>query len=487
MAAIVVAGCAVTIAFGERIGVNRGQGWDGMSYTQWGQDFWGAVIRDGLSRYHAQRVLPSAVVHYVLALIGQRPTADHVLRAFAVLDTALLAGSSMFWAHLGAVMKWRRAATWVGFIALFGCFANARHALYYPALTDPAAFALGVVLVWAYLTDRPVAVWICAACGLVTWPALPPVAIAMLVLPRPRASIAEIRHPRWLALALACDAAIGFCVIAGYYDVHPLPGVGDDKFAGWVDRDLLVITVPLLFAMLATGWYFALDQDRLWNVRGYIRQLSRRRLAITAASVVVLVAARTAWLHLIGTRGEGPTGAQFLCEHTLAAIRGPLWGPVHHVVYFGPIVLVAAIAWRRIAAIAAAWGPAIVIALALILAFAAGSNSRQWNHLFPLLVALAVAATADSWTPWRTVAFGAIAVAWSKIWLVIGYDTPLAWHEFPNQRYFMNTGPYAADGPYFVHLVAAIFTLLVLLVVLRPGQRNGIQSAAARASVTRQR
>ncbi len=179
--------------------------------------------------------------------------------------------------------------------------------------------------------------------------------------------------------------------------------------------------------------------------------------------------ARAAWLETIGTRGDGPSGAQFACEHVLAALRGPLWGPVHHVVYFGPIVLVAILAWRRIATVAAEWGPAAAITVALALAFAAGSNSRQWNHLFPFVVAITIAATADAWTTRRALVFTVLAVAWSKVWLVIGYDAPRAWHDFPNQRYFMNTGPYAADGPYFIHLVAAIFTLLGLVVVLRAG------------------
>ncbi len=472
MAAIVLAGCAVTIAFGERIGINGGEGWDGMSYTQWAENFWRTVVHDGLTRYHAQRVLPSALVDLGLRVAGEVHTPTHVIRAFQVLDSALLAGSAVVWAHLGAAMKWRRAAIWVGFIALFGCFANARHALYYPTLTDPTAFALGVLLAWGYLTDRPLAIWLCAACGIVTWPALPPIAIVMLLLPRPQTSVDPVPVPRTLPASLAVTGAIAFCVIARYYDLHPVPGVGDEKFAAWIDRDLLVPTMVLLFAMLAVGGYFVLAQGRLWNVRDYLRQLSLRRLAIAAGAVAALVIGRMAWLDAVGTRGEGPTGAQFVCEHVLAALRGPLWGPVHHVVYFGPIVLVAMICWRRIAAIAAEWGPAAVLALGLALAFAAGSNSRQWNHLLPFVVALTIAATADAWTPRRVIAFAVLALAWSKVWLVIGYDRPLAWHEFPNQRYFMNTGPYAADGPYFVHLVAAVFTLLGLIVLLRAGDES---------------
>jgi hypothetical protein len=174
---------------------------------------------------------------------------------------------------------------------------------------------------------------------------------------------------------------------------------------------------------------------------------------------------------VVGRRGEGPTGAQFLCEHTLAAIRGPLWGPIHHVVYFGPIVVVAALAWRPIARVASGWGPGAIVALAMAVAFAAGSNSRQWNHLLPMLVAATIAATDARWTTRSVAAFVVLSAAWSKVWLKIGYDQAITWWQFPNQRYFMNHGPYANDDMYLVHLAAVVVTAIGLWAALRRGER----------------
>lgn len=470
MAAIVVVGCVATISFGERIGVNRGQGWDGMSYVAWAEAFWRRVVEDGLTRYHAQRVLPSAIVHY--GLRGARATPDlaHVIAGFQVLNTVVLAGAAVLWAELGAVMQWRRASVWVGFVALFGGFANARHALYYPTLTDPAAFALGMALVWGYLTRRTWVLWLVAAAGLVTWPALPPLAIALMVLPR-RASVVEdvvsLRTRRVIAAVLAAAGATVFLLIAWRYLVHPVPGVGDEKFAQWVRRDLLVVTVPALAVMLGAGWYVLLRAPRLWDVRGELRALSVKRTMAVVVAIGALIAMRQLWLARVGTHGEGPSGAQFLCEHTLAALRGPLWGLVHQVVYFGPIVIVAVLHWRRIAERAAAWGPGAVLALALVVAFAAGSNARQWNHLLPFLVAATIAATDARWTARRALGFLVIALGWSKLWLKIGYDRQLAWQEFPNQRYFMNLGPYANDAMYVVHLAASVVTAILLVFLLR--------------------
>ncbi|HUJ63096.1 MAG TPA: hypothetical protein VLX92_31580 [Kofleriaceae bacterium] len=472
MAAIVVAGCAITIAYGERIGINDGQGWDGMTYAQWAIDFWKSVVVDGVTRYGAQRVLPSAIVHYGLVAAGYAPTARQVITGFQLLDAALLAGAALLWAHLGGVMRWSRGARWVGFVALFGGFANARHALYYPTLTDPMAFFLGMAMVWAYLANRPIALWLVIAAGIVTWPALPPLAAALLVFPRAEvAPLAEgSKLARWRvpgARAIAGAVVAGFLGYAWYYLEHPSQGLGDEKLAAWVRRDLLVLTVPGLVALLGLGAYVVVAQPRLWNVRGYLRALALRRTALALAGIAALIVLRAWWLGAIGTQGDGPSGAQFGCELTLAALRGPLWGLVHHVVYFGPIVLVAAIAWPAVARTASAWGPIACVGLGMIVVFAAGSNSRQWIHLLPLLVALAIAATHDRWTPRRALAFAAIALAWSKLWLHIGYDRIVSFWEFPNQRYFMNTGPYASDTMYLVHLIAAAVTAALVFALLR--------------------
>lgn len=485
MAAIVLALGAVTIAFGERIGINGGQGWDGQAYTSWALDFWHRVVTEGLSQYYAQRVLPSGVVYYGEHVLGVAPTVVHVIRGFQVLDLALLVAAAVLWAHLAlAVMRWRTAAAWAGFAALFGCFANARHALYYPTLTDTTAFALGLLLVWGYLARRPTAVWLAAVLGAWTWPALPTLAFAMLVFPRPAEPVAPVetvRRIRYLAAGLAGAGTLVCLLVARAYYVHPVPGIGCDKFASWVRRDLLVVTVPLLVAMLGVGAYVVASQPRAWNVRGYLRTLTWRRAAIAIGACAVIVVARALWVAKVGVRGPGPTfGHQFLCEQGNAMLRGPAWGPVHHVVYFGPIVIVAICAWRRIAALAAEWGPVVAVALAMTLVLAAGSQSRQWIHLFPLLVALAIGATEARWTARVTAGFVVLAIAWSKLWFHIGYDQVHHWFEFPDQRYYMHLGPWASDRSYLIHLVAALVTAIPIAVLTWRGRRasNGHEEAA---------
>jgi hypothetical protein len=479
--------CILTIGVGERIGVNQGMGWDGMAYTTWAQDFSGNVLTAGLTRYYSQRILPSAITHYALRGFQQSLTIPHVIVGFQILDSLLLMLSAGLWAHIASLLAWRRSAAWAGFVALFASFACARHALYYPTLTDTSAFALGMLLTWGYVARRPVAIWLAALLGAFTWPSLVPPAFVMLLVPRLEPPVAPPvmpvdaswqRRTRWIAGVLGVAVAAAYLALAFHYYHAPVQAPGFSKFVQWIRTDLWALTVPALALLLGIGTYGLLAPPAVWNLRALWRRQRPRYLLSATAAIAAIVLVRGWWVGRIGVRGDGPTAEGFLCQQALEALRGPLWGLVHHVVYFGPIVLIALYAWPRLGTLASRWGPAATASLALALAFAAGSESRQWINLLPFLVTITIAATEDRWSPRRAIAFSAPALAWSKLWLHIGYDSQQNWQEFPNQKYFMNLGPWASDRMYLVHLIAAAVSLCAIAVILRSPSRTLLRRAA---------
>jgi hypothetical protein len=478
MAALVFLLAIATALFGERIGINAGQGWDGEKYIRWVAHFKIHLIDRGTDAYHAQRVLPSAVLHLVMRLLDIRGTVPQMIDLFFWFDALMLVAAAVLWSHLGEVMLWRSISIWVGFAAMFGSFALARHALYNPALTDAAAFALGMGVTWGYLARKPLAVWLCTALAMFTWPALVPIGAACLLLPRLETPLPAPRSPRAIqiaSLAIAVALTAAFLLLARYYLAHPDGALGIQKFAAWVRRDWLPITIPLVGAMLVAGWYTVLAHPSLWNARAYLRTRRLRPIAIALGGLALLFVLRHLWMRTAVTQHDGPTLSSFLCQQTLEALRGPLWGPIHHVVYFGPLIAVAVIHWRRVIAVAASWGHAAIAAFALLVMFLAASESRQWIQLLPFLAAAVITATDTRWTPRRAIIFVAIVLAWSKLWLRIGYTRPGEWLEFPAQSYFMHMGPWASTTTWAIHGIAALLTTAGLYLLLRPthGQEEG--------------
>ena len=323
MVGIVIALCVITIKFGERIGVNQGQGWDGMGYTQWAQDFSGHVLTEGVTRYYSQRILPSAIVGIGVHASGQLLTVPNVIFGFQILDSLALVGGAFVWTRIAAALRWKRLTSWVGFAALFLSFACARHALYYPTLTDSSAFALGMLMTWGYVTNRPTVLWLTAAIGTFTWPAIVPHVVLMLLIPRPREPApdrAESRSRR-LAIVFGCIAAIGYTLLSLHYYRSPLPATGFDKFAKWIRSDLLILTLPLTAALLGFGTYYLFAERATWNLKYVWRDQRWRKRALVLVGVAGLLLVRGWWVHRVGTRGDSPTLPEFVCQPVGTVVR----------------------------------------------------------------------------------------------------------------------------------------------------------------------
>jgi hypothetical protein len=465
--ALLMIGCAavfaaLSIAVGDRIGVNGGQGWDGMGYTDWARDL-PRALDTGVTAYQAQRMLPSAIVYAALAASSR--TVPHTILAFQIVDAVALVLAALVWTRIAATLAWSRAAAWAGFTGVFASFAIARHALYYPTLTDVTAFALGMAMTWAFVADRPIALAVVALAGVVTWPALPMVALILLLARRCELPELPAQWIRPVAIGIAALGAAGVCGAGLYFHAHPLRG--DEKWMQLVPSDLLWLTVPLLAAWTGLGWYLLASRRRSWNAVAYVRGLLDLRLAFAVAWAIAVLVFRWWWVKSFGTRGRGPELVLFEYEFAAESLRGPLWNLVHHVVYFGPIIVVAVGAWRRVAEAADAWGPGAILTLAATIAFAIGSESRQWIELFPFLAAATIAATAAWWTTGRALGFAALCLAWSKLWWPLRYDQPTSPFEWPALRYFMQLGKWASDETFAAHAAAVAVTAAVLVFLHR--------------------
>jgi hypothetical protein len=470
MVAIIIAGAAITIAFGERIGINRGEGWDGQGYAAWARDFHREVLERGLNKFYSQRVLPSAVIHYGMRGLGVATTGPNVIVGFQGLNAALLAGCAMIYGRIALRAAWSRSAAWVGFVALFASFAVARNALYYATMTDTAAFALGLAATWAFLETRPIALLVITLLAGGAWPPLMPVCAAMAVFPRPTPPLPEFTARRSTALAiglLAAGTALWALLVLPSWPTH-----GREKWVAMIDDDLRPVTMTCVIVFVGLAFHALARAQLSRGALDYLRFLNARRVrtALVLAGLVVIYLVRGWWMGRVTKAGGAFELANLPPLFVLETLRGPLWNVVHNVVYFGPIVLLVIWRWYRITAIAAEWGPAPMLALAMTVALSIGTESRQLSHAIPMLVILAIFATADRWTARHAIGFSVLGLAWSKIWLVIGYDRVIDSLKFPNQWFMMHVGPWASDTAYRAHLAATLVSAIVLWLLLRPRQ-----------------
>ena len=194
--------------FSEKIQVGGGLGWDGQIYGSWARDFHGQVVERGVIRYYLQRVLPPALVHYSLRLFAVPRTDANIIRAFGLLNVALLTLAAFVWCRLADRVVLSRRGKWLGGVGLFVNFAVLKWVSYYPVLTDACALTLGLLMLDCYIADRKWVLGILTALGAFTWPVLIYQGSLLLLFPRDRRTEPTLSPPRFaLNTLLAAGAA----------------------------------------------------------------------------------------------------------------------------------------------------------------------------------------------------------------------------------------------------------------------------------------
>ena len=141
---------------------------------------------------------------------------------------------------------------------------------------------------------------------------------------------------------------------------------------------------------------------------------------------------------------------------------------IAHVVFFGPITLVAIFLWKDICRIAGGYGMGMSLALLMLLGLSIDPESRHLLTFLPILVAFSIQALRKlSWKTWHCWLFAGISLIFSKVWFPInrvpfGSD-PL---NFPLQNLCMNNGPWISPAMYLVQGLAVIITALFLYIIL---------------------
>jgi len=133
------------------------------------QKIWG-IASGKLESYYLQRILPSTVVYAGLSLFGLPPDDSHIIRGFEVLNSALLLVAAFLWILISRELNLSARGEWLGFAGLFLNFFNLKFNIYYPVLTDVAAFTLGISMFYFFLKRKSLPLLSVGIIGFFTWP-----------------------------------------------------------------------------------------------------------------------------------------------------------------------------------------------------------------------------------------------------------------------------------------------------------------------------
>lgn len=483
-AAVLLVGVA-NVLWAEQLTVNRGFGWDGLWYSAWARDFYQHIFVERVPDYYVQRVLPSAVVHYGLRLCGAARTDSNIILAFHVYNLALLVVSAYVWGLIADRLGVSARGKWLGFCLLFLSYAILKNNFYHSVLTDTTAFALGVLMFYFFLSDRPAGLVFVLLAGGFVWPTTPHMAAVLLAFPRPREGGGvppKVETPTLFGVGLntvvAALAAGGALAALLYLTLRGL-----EERMGYFGRALRIDfpLLPLSLAAVALYLFFAVraaaDDGRLYRPRAFLAALNWRR----AALAVALMAGLRVAVGLLESGADIGWGGlkSFLMYTLMTTLTDPLIFLVAHVVYYGPAVLLLVFLWRPFCEAARGFGLGMTLFLLLNVGLSINPQSRYQINVVAVLVMVLAWLLDRRGLTWPAVAlWAALGVALSKVWYTFGIPpdaddgTIEALLRFPLQHYFMNSGPWMAREMYFAQGAAVLLAALVVFFALRRGGRG---------------
>ena len=472
IAIILVVGL-VNLWQGEIVAYNSGFGWDGVIYGRIAGNF-EQIVPWGLGAYRLQRVVPSAVVHYGLQVLQVPLNGGNLLAAFRVYDLVLLVLAVCVLGLITDSLAFSAKSKWLAFIFLFGNHALLKQYFYFPVSTDQTAFALGMLMLYFFLTDNAPGLLTVSLVGAFTWPTLLIMGLVLFVLPKSH-NTGNHHNSRGQSMVLA--AVIGIVLLLAVLNVYYVKRLEPVNDTVQVADSLIFPSVVVVLAYVFLGSRAILSQGYLYNISEIGKTLVGLRLDRVAIALVAWEFVRCGVSAVSIDRGSIALESSLFDLIVLSSIARPAIFAVAHVVYFGPVVLFATFLWKTFARIIGQYGIGLVIFVLMNFSLSIDSESRSLINFLPFLVVFTVKATEElGWPSSYYWIIGLVTFLSSKVWLPMN-NQPLTGSllDFPLQYIFMNLGPWMSNQMYIIQgAVVTLIAILFYFLMFRP-QRNDSQ------------
>ena len=449
--------------FSEKIPVNNGFGWDGFLYGTLAKDFYRIVSTARMDPLRIPMILPSAVVHYSCRLLGVRLDDPNIVLAFSIYEAVLLGVSAFLWCRSVPLLEISPRGKALGLLALFGNYGLLKHAVYYPILADVTGFSLGMLFIYSYLTRKTWLLYVATLTSCFSWPTGLTTGAFMILFPRSQAEGTTSRVNRHFFHVV-------IAIVLAVYIVDRARLLVRDGFqipSGTAQPIATFLTLSYLtcFAYVSAAVASLLNWDELFRVQNLLRRLRAPGFYLGLAFLAI-----TARLPSFIPHSNASLDGQGLIDiFVVESIAKPGVFLLAHIIYFGPILLLAIFLWGAVCRLVHDHGIGLTLSLTFAAISAVDSESRHLLGYFPLLAPFVVKATDNlNWDLAACTVFAGCSLLLSKVWLTINpLPNDRLFLDFPWQRYFMSLGPWMSGRAYLAQTAAVVGCGLLLLPFVR--------------------
>ncbi len=460
---LVTAALVVLFTNCEHFQANNGLGADGYTYAVMARDFENMVFKERIDSYFLQRISIPAALHYSSRWLHYELTDKTILRLWRALDLVCLGLIAWLWCGIVRVLGISLRGKWLGALFFFVNFAVLKWSSYYPNITDIPAYALGTAMLYCYLRNRSLALGLVTLLGAFTWPTALYFGLVLLLFPRGRAEETSSRGAPWyLHVPLALAAGTIIYLRLQFYHHRGGFYLGNETRASETYLNL-GIAISALYVFLS--FLFLLNSYNLFNIRYFLRLPTRLSFWVglaTYAAVYLIVRQ----LH------PRPTAltTMLIIKHILwSSVLSPGIFLVGLAIFFGPVMVLAALRWKAVCAQVHRYGVGLTLVLLLAIPLGLAGETRRVINLVPFLIPFVVAALEP--LPWGRMHYwflAGLSLVASKVWMI--FNPAFDWNLI-----VMNIGPWMSYASYSVHGAITLFIgyiLYTFTLVDQPGRTD---------------
>lgn len=381
-------------------------------YYSWASDFPHALKTLGDS-YSIGRILPSITIYSVLGLFSVPKNLHNVNTAFAAMNSVLLISVSLLWCWISDNLKLGNRGKIVGWVTLVVNCATLKWSPHQPLMNDMFVYALSLATLLTWLRKNTFALAILAIAGGFTWPGQIVFACILLAIP-PNHSPSFLentsrKEKRFLIVALTilgvAIAANGLRLYLNHYELT--------TYAPKPINLLFPITIIGLGVFVVLGVFPVVDDKRLLHIRCFMKELRWKRIAFA----VTIFGITTISQQLLTTLPK-PRVSTLDTPDTIiwSSVAFPGAFAIAWIGFFGPILILGLLSWKKVALTVRSFGPALMIVTAICVLLGLNGQSRMISNVYPLIAPFIVLTLApDQWS-WRDIiGFTIISLAFSKL------------------------------------------------------------------------
>ena len=489
---IILLWCIFSLAFKPIIPIASGFGWDGVFYGKVAMDFQNMI--GNIDSYHANRIFPGVLIHYLFTLLNIPLNLKSVLIGFQIYNIIILVSSALCWVLITKRLFLSPVAKWIGFCALFINYPMLNLHFYYPALTDGTAFFLGMLMLYSYLEKNNILLLIVTMLSFFCWPAGIVIGFILFIYSNAESVSWYFKNKKtsifiFLLLLSPFLAFIGVNFAGELKHLIVTSGL-DGKLIGkftnpdnYISFNLIQLINAIFNAvyLIVLFWFVLKNFNLVKFISTTFKKPFIPKILISILILVTLVFLKRL-IYSPSLPSLTPFG-YFSYYFAGSNVRFPLQFIVCHISYWGPIIILLILFFKDFITQLQKFSLPIMFGFLYTVLFSINSESRPIINFYPFIVVVLLQAVDFSKiknVKLFVVSFFVISILYSKVWLTIELPSSIFPYpiftdldKFPMQWYFMNFGLFMNAQMYWIHAIVAVISVVIFYFILkRPKQFN---------------